>query len=278
MRKVVLVTGGYGGLGLPTCLQLASKNYIVYAGTRNSKPRKKATIKYIQIDVNNSNSVKKAIDTIIAKEGRIDVLINNAGYCLSGALETISIEQAKKQFETNFFGMVRCIKAVLPYMRKQRSGKIINISSSSGLRGRECASMYCASKFAVEGLSESLYWELKPFGIYVKVIEPSGTLTNFRKNMEFGNIHLKCYEEMHKNLKDYFDNPKSYEWLLRPEEVAKKIVEAVIDDSNVFRYQVGSSIELAKEKLREPRFIMKRYPFIIKAFKFVVKKIKIFFK
>jgi hypothetical protein len=112
----------------------------------------------------------------------------------------------------------------------------------------------------------------------VKIIEPPGAVTNFRKNMDFGVVHIECYDNMHKDLKGYFDHPDSHKWLLKPEDVAEKIVESIVIDSDIFRYQVGPSLEIAKEKLKEPRLIMKKYPFIIKAFKFSMRKIKSLYK
>jgi NAD(P)-dependent dehydrogenase (short-subunit alcohol dehydrogenase family) len=140
-------------------------------------------LKVIQMDVDQCSSVKKAIKKIFDEEKRIDILINNAGYGLFGALEDFTIEDIKKQFETNFFGAIRTIQQVLPIMRSQRSGNIVNISSISGLIGFPASSVYASSKFALEGMSESLSYEVEPYGINVILIEPGVINTNFVENI-----------------------------------------------------------------------------------------------
>ena len=136
-------------------------------------------IRVVQLDVTDDYSVKNAVDHIISEAGRIDVLVNNAGYSLGGALEDLSMEEIKSQYETNLFGLIRVIQAVLPTMRKQRSGRILNISSGTGIFGFPGISAYVSTKFAVEGLSESIAFELEPFGIKVILIEPGFVKTNF---------------------------------------------------------------------------------------------------
>jgi short-subunit dehydrogenase len=135
------------------------------------------------MDVDDCGSVKEAIKKIFEEEKRIDILINNAGYGLFGALEDLTIEDIKKQFETNFFGAIRTIQQVLPIMRSQRSGNIINISSMSGFIGFPASSVYVSSKFALEGMSESLSYEVEPYGINVILIEPGVINTNFVENL-----------------------------------------------------------------------------------------------
>jgi NAD(P)-dependent dehydrogenase (short-subunit alcohol dehydrogenase family) len=140
-------------------------------------------ITVVQLDVTDDNSVKNAVDHIISEAGRIDVLVNNAGYSLGGALEDLSMEEIKSQYETNLFGLIRVSQAVLPTMRKQRSGRILNISSGAGIFGFPGLSAYVSTKFAVEGLSESIAYELEPFGIKVILIEPGFIKTNFAHAM-----------------------------------------------------------------------------------------------
>jgi NAD(P)-dependent dehydrogenase (short-subunit alcohol dehydrogenase family) len=191
-QKVSIVTGSSSGIGLETALTLARNGYFTYATMRNPKkdaPIKNALkkenlpIKVIQLDVINDESLKNAIDQVTSEAGRIDVLVNNAGYGLVGALEELSMEEIKTQYETNLFGLVRVIQAVLPTMRKQRSGRILNLSSGAGLFGYPGGSAYVSSKFAVEGLSESMAYELEPFGIRVILIEPGFVQTNFANSM-----------------------------------------------------------------------------------------------
>jgi NAD(P)-dependent dehydrogenase (short-subunit alcohol dehydrogenase family) len=191
-QKVSIVTGSSSGIGLETALTLARNGYFTYATMRNPEkgaPIKNAlkkedlSIKVIQLDVIDDESLKNAIDHVTSEAGRIDVLVNNAGYGLVGALEELSMEEIKTQYETNLFGLVRVIQAVLPTMRKQRSGRILNLSSGAGLFGYPGGSAYVSSKFAVEGLSESMAYELEPFGIRVILIEPGFVQTNFANSM-----------------------------------------------------------------------------------------------
>jgi NAD(P)-dependent dehydrogenase (short-subunit alcohol dehydrogenase family) len=191
-QKVSIVTGSSSGIGLETALILARNGYFTYATMRNPEkdaPIKNALkkenlpIKAIQLDVIDDESLKNAIDHVTSEAGRIDVLVNNAGYGLVGALEELSMEEIKAQYETNLFGLVRVIQAVLPTMRKQRSGRILNLSSGAGLFGYPGGSAYVSSKFAVEGLSESMAYELEPFGIRVILIEPGFVQTNFANSM-----------------------------------------------------------------------------------------------
>ena len=191
-QKVALVTGSSSGIGLESALLLARNGYITYATMRS--PEKDTSIKaaaqneslpirVVQLDVTDENSVKNAVDQVISEAGRIDVLVNNAGYSLGGALEDLSMEEIKPQFETNLFGLIRVTQAVLPIMRKQRSGRILNISSGSGIFGFPGLSVYVSTKFAVEGLSESMAYELEPFGIKVILVEPGFVKTNFEHAM-----------------------------------------------------------------------------------------------
>ncbi len=191
-HKVIIVTGSSSGIGLESALLLARNGYITYATMRS--PEKDTTIKtavqkeglpitVVQLDVTDDNSVKNAVDHIISEAGRIDVLVSNAGYSLAGALEDLSMEEIKSQYETNLFGLIRVSQAVLPTMRKQRSGRILNISSGAGIFGFPGLSAYVSTKFAVEGLSESIAYELEPFGIKMILIEPGFIKTNFAHAM-----------------------------------------------------------------------------------------------
>ena len=191
-QKVSVVTGSSSGIGLETALILARNGYFTYATMRTPEkdvPIKAAVekeslpIKVIQLDVTDDESLKNAINHVTSEAGRIDVLVNNAGYGLVGALEELSMEEIKAQYETNLFGLVRVIQAVLPTMRKQRSGRILNLSSGAGLLGYPGGSAYVSTKFAVEGLSESIAYELEPFGIKVILIEPGFVHTNFANSM-----------------------------------------------------------------------------------------------
>lgn len=142
-------------------------------------------IAVVQLDVTDDNSIKRAVEQILREKGRIDVLVNNAGYGLAGAFEDSSLDEIEAQYKTNVFGLIRTTQAVLPAMRKQRSGTIVNISSAAGKVGYPAASVYVSTKHAIEGLSESMAYELEPFGIKVRVVEPGVIKTNFGEGMIF---------------------------------------------------------------------------------------------
>jgi len=181
MSKVILITGVSSGLGKCTAEYLAQKGHVIYGTSRKSIESHKR-INILIADVTDPASVKLAVETVLKKEGRIDVLINNAGMGISGSIEYSTAEAIKLQMDTNFIGTVNLIQAVLPAMRKLSHGTIINISSIGGLMGLPYQGFYSASKFAVEGMSEALRMELKPFDIKVVVIRPGDFFTNFTSN------------------------------------------------------------------------------------------------
>lgn len=191
-QKVAVVTGSSTGIGYETSLALANNGYFTYATVRDIQKSKELEriahvknipLKIIEMNVDSDNSVKDTIEKITSEYGRIDILVNNAGYGLFGALEDLEMNEIKKQFETNVFGIMRVIKNVLPAMRLQRTGIIVNISSISGLAGIPSQSAYAGTKFAVEGLSESLSYELEPFGIKIVLVEPGVINTEFVQDL-----------------------------------------------------------------------------------------------
>ena len=191
-QKVAVVTGSSTGIGYETSLALANNGYFTYATVSDIQNTneieriahvKNIPLKIIEMNVDNDNSVKDTIEKITSEYGRIDILVNNAGYGLFGALEDLEMNEIKKQFETNVFGIMRVIKNVLPAMRLQRTGIIVNISSISGLAGIPSQSAYAGTKFAVEGLSESLSYELEPFGIKIVLVEPGVINTEFVQDL-----------------------------------------------------------------------------------------------
>jgi short-subunit dehydrogenase len=182
MGKVALITGISSGFGKATAGILSNKGYTVYGISRKQSDDFIADIKVLQADVTDIISVRKAVKTLIDKEGHIDVLINNAGMGISGSIEDSLPEDISLQMNTNFMGYVNMIQAVLPDMRKQSEATIVNISSIGGLMGLPYQGFYSASKFAVEGLSEALRMELKPYNIKVIVIQPGDFFTNFTAN------------------------------------------------------------------------------------------------
>ena len=183
--KVILITGASSGIGKASAEYLAQQGHTVFGTSRypGSYP-KPNNYTILQMDVTEIESIETAVNRIIQDKGKIDVLINNAGFGIAGAMEDISISKAKEQFETNFFGAVRLIKSVLPIMRKQDSGLIINISSIGGLIGLPYQGIYSASKFAIEGLTESLHKELHSSKIKITLVEPGDFKTSFTEKRE----------------------------------------------------------------------------------------------
>ena len=184
MTKVVLITGASSGMGELTARFLNENNYIVYAGTRDKKLDIPSipNVNNIYLDVTDSESMKLAVQSIVAKEGRIDVLVNNAGFGLVSTAEEATDEEIFKQFDVNVFGVMKMTRTVLPYMRKAKSGVIINISSFLGKIGLPLLSHYNASKYAVEGFVDSIRFEVSPYNIRVHSIQSGLFSTNFAKS------------------------------------------------------------------------------------------------
>jgi NAD(P)-dependent dehydrogenase (short-subunit alcohol dehydrogenase family) len=249
--KVALVTGSSSGIGFETSLMLARAGFNTYASMRNLEKSKNLTeiakkeklpLQVVQLDVNNDGSVKDAIVKILKADQRIDVLINNAGYGLFGSVEDTSIEEIKAQFETNFFGVVRVTQQVLPLMRRQNSGTIVNVSSVGGQIGLPALSAYHSTKFALEGLSESIAFELEPFGIRVVIIEPGVIRTNILNSSSSAKKALdpkSPYFSLSQKLNDNFKSMMESELSSPPEEVAKVILQAVTSENPQLRYSVG---------------------------------------
>src|SRR5450432_1795617 len=172
MKKVILITGASSGIGLACANALQSKGHTVYGSARDLNRLKSVLFKPVELDVSDDVSVNIAVNEIIRVEGKLDVLVNNAGNGVAGPAYAMPVDYAKKQFEVNFFGVVRMCSTVLPYMIEKNNGVVINISSLAGLFGLPYQSMYCASKFAVEGYSQSLRMELRNTGVKVVLINP----------------------------------------------------------------------------------------------------------
>ncbi|MGI0026910.1 MAG: SDR family oxidoreductase [Nitrosopumilaceae archaeon] len=247
MEKVAIVTGSSSGIGFETALDLAREGYFTYATMRNTKKgneikeiAKKENLKLetLELDVDKEDSVKNAINKIVKEKGRIDILVNNAGYGLFGCLEDISMEELKAQFETNFFGVVRVSQAVIPVMRKQKSGIIINISSVAGRIGFPVSPGYISSKFAIEGLSESMRYELAPFGINTIIIEPGVIKTNFMSSTKKSVKSDSVYKDI--TNKVIAGITMMSEMGTPPKEVANTIIKAIKSDNPLPRYVVGN--------------------------------------
>src|SRR2546423_14527433 len=247
MEKVAIVTGSSSGIGFETALELAREGYFTYATMRNTK--KGDTIKEIakkenlkletrELDVDKEDSVKNAINKIVKEKGRIDILVNNAGYGLFGCLEDISMEELKAQFETNFFGVVRVSQAIIPVMRNQKSGIIVNVSSVAGRIGFPVSPGYISSKFAIEGLSESMRYELSPFGINVIIIEPGVIKTNFMSSTKKSIKSDSAYKDI--TNKVIMGITMMSEMGTAPKEVANLIIKAIKSENPLPRYVVGN--------------------------------------
>lgn len=258
MNKVALITGASSGIGFETSLTLARNEFRTFATMRNlSKSRKireiakkeRLPLTVIPLDVNDNASIRTAIQNILVEAKRIDVVINNAGYGLFGAVEDLSMDKIIDQFETNFFGVVRVVKSVLPIMRNQRSGTIINISSMVGRVAMPLNSVYVASKFALEGFSESIRHELSKFGINVILIEPGIVRTGFFDNLQKSkNEAAKSpYSALLKRRLSRFKSVSESN-SSSPSQVAKAILKALQSKSSNFRYIVGEDAIIVLEK------------------------------
>ena len=248
MKKVILITGASSGIGHETALLLVKKGFVVYGAARRldrMQNLKDAGVKLISMDVTDDSSMIKGVDEILLNEKRIDVLINNAGYGSFGALEDVSIAEAKNQFEVNVFGLARLTQLVLPYMREQHSGKIINVASMGGKFGEPHGSWYHATKYAVEGLSDCLRMELKQFGIDVVIIEPGAIITEWENIASenllkvSGNTAYKDLAEKHSKMFD-----KIYKRGSLPIVIARKITKAVMAEKPKTRYSAGGGAKL----------------------------------
>jgi NAD(P)-dependent dehydrogenase (short-subunit alcohol dehydrogenase family) len=255
MEKVALVTGSSSGIGLETALALAKDGFHTFASMRDTKKsgeieyaakKENIAIDIIELDVNSEESIVSAIKKITSDNGRIDVLVNNAGYGQFGCTEDVSVNDFRKQFETNFFSIVRVIQEVAPIMRKQNSGIIVNISSVVGRMGLPGSSAYISTKFALEGLSECLRYELGQFGIKTTLIEPGVIKTNFFNSMRVPESKI---DPKYKTLTDNIlaGLKMMVEMGTAPSQVANVILKAIHDDEILPRYVVGTDAAMFME-------------------------------
>lgn len=239
MNKIVLITGASSGIGKKTALLLNEAGYMVYAASRRMNQMndlKSKGVKILEMDVTQDFQMIKAIDLIIKEEGRIDILINNAGFGLYGALEDVPVEVARYQMEVNVFGLARLTQLVLPHMRQQRSGKIVNITSIAGKVVAPYGAWYHSSKFAVEALSDALRNEVKKFGIDVIVIEPGVIKT------EFGNTATE-------NLLKYSGNSEYQQGALATATAFNQMFEKGFETSVIAKL-IGKAIQAKHPKTR----------------------------
>jgi len=266
-QKVAIITGSSTGIGYETSLALARDGFLTYATMRNldkaqniksAAAKESLPLHVTPLDVTDDLSVKNAVQSILSKEGRIDILVNNAGYVLGGAFEDLTIDEIKEQYETNFFGLIRVTQAVLPIMRKQKSGVIVNISSGAGRFGYPGHSAYISTKFAVEGISESMSYELEPFGIKVVIVEPGVIRTNIvntmvvaRKSQDPNSPYSQMMQKMANTFQELMKNSSS------PDLVANVVLKAVKDKNPNLRYLAGNDVEQwlgAKRNMSDEEF------------------------
>ncbi|CAJ1404514.1 unnamed protein product [Effrenium voratum] len=255
---VALVTGANSGLGLALAVKLA-KNHLVFAGMR-ALSKKDALVEAatqaavsenlrpLELDVNSDASVD-ALGPVLKEAGRVDVLVNNAGYSQAGSVEFISMEAMKAQMETNLFGVIRCQKACLPFMRAQKSGKIINISSVGGVYGQPFNDIYCASKFALEGMIESQAPVFRTFGVYVSCVQPGAIKSSFFQNAQRpdpSKLPAEYAQPLQSTLEAYRTSASSGQ---TPEEVADVIIQQIVEAAEPpVRVQTNPSIQFVFEQ------------------------------
>lgn len=260
---VVLITGAAQGIGFTVAYQLAKAGYCVYAMVRSSSATEELDQaieqfggKLIKVigDVTDASSVEEVIQKIIRESGHIDAIINNACHVVVGTCETCTIEEQKKSMDVNYFGVVHVLQSALPYMRDQRSGQIINISSVAGYEPFPHLETYVASKFALEGLTESLASHLAPWNIRVSLIEPGGVKTEAPRRAPLGSRSLKdtnAYKEYCLHAKEQMKD--SYSDSIETIEIARLVQKILEDDKPHLRYPVGDFAKIrAQERFRDP--------------------------
>jgi NAD(P)-dependent dehydrogenase (short-subunit alcohol dehydrogenase family) len=242
-EKVALVTGVSSGIGRAIAGLLSRHGFRVFGTTRGNGGAKRAleNVELVHVDVRDEESVHSCVRTVLDRAGRIDALVNNAGYTLIGSLEETTTEEAKRLFETNFFGVLRMTQAVLRFMREQRSGRVANIGSLVGFVPAPYQGIYCASKHALEGYSESLDHEVRQFGIRVSVIEPGFTRTNIAQNSQIAGDPLDVYTEgRNRVLQAVAQNIAKG---ATPVGVAEVVLKALTSESPRSRYPVGREVK-----------------------------------
>lgn len=241
MNKVVLITGASSGIGKTTAEFLTQKGFKVYGTSRSTRPDN-FTFNVLQLNVNETETIQKAIALVLKNEGRLDVVINNAGMGITGPIEDTPTEEMRNVFDTNLFGAIEVIKAVLPQMRQQKSGLIINITSIAGYMGLPFRGMYSASKAAFEIVTETLRMEVREFGIHVTNVAPGDFATNIAagryhtpvfENSAYKEIYQKNLETMDAHVAGGGD----------PKEMAEKIYEIIQNPNPKIHYKVGTFLQ-----------------------------------
>lgn len=242
MSKVVLITGGSSGIGKSIGEFLHQKGFIVYGTSRNPEKVLNSIFPLVALDVRDVESIHLAVAQIIQSTGRLDVVINNAGVGITGPLEEIPMEEIKNNFDTNFFGPIAVMKAVLPQMRQQKLGLIVNITSIAGYMGLPYRSVYSASKGALELITEALRMEVKSFGIQITNVAPGDFATNiaagrFHAPIIQGSDYERAYGSILKTMDEHVDSGSN------PNEMAEAVFQIIQDKNPRIHYKVGAFMQ-----------------------------------
>jgi len=242
MSKVILITGGSSGIGKSVGTFLSRKGYVVYGTSRTPERYTDSEFPLVTLDVGEANSIAEAVKTVISKTGRIDVLINNAGAGITGPVEEIPEEEIKRNFETNFFGPINVIKTVLPHMRSQKSGLIINVTSIAGYMGLPYRGVYSASKGALELITEAFRMEVKHFNIQMVNVAPGDFATNiaagrYHAPLKQDSPYQKAYGNTLKLMNQHVDSGQD------PELMAKAIFKIINTKKPKIHYKVGDFLQ-----------------------------------
>lgn len=280
-QKTVLITGAANGIGKATAIAFVEKGYITYAtdkDTTNMKDLEKLGCRIRYIDVTIDSIMTSRIKGIEAETGGIDILVNNAGYGQNGVLEELSIDQIRKQFEVNVFGLIRMTQLVLPKMRERKSGRIINVGSVGGEFTTPGASAYHASKYALESFTDGMRGELRQFGIEVVLIKPGGVYTNFMNTANklypepmADGTYNEMREKFIKQSNAMFDPKNRTYGILTPEKVASVILKSAEKQKPKTRYRIGALAKITP-KIRSLKSDRGFDKFMLKQFKVSTKK------
>jgi NAD(P)-dependent dehydrogenase (short-subunit alcohol dehydrogenase family) len=260
-QQVWFVTGGNKGLGAAIVKEALENGYKVVAAARNIKAAKETlgtnpNLLVVKLDITNNEQVKNAVSAAIERFGQIDVLVNNAGYGLLGYFEEMSDQLIESQFQTNVFGTMKITRAILPIMRKQGSGLVVVVSSTSGIKAVNGGSVYSASKFAVEGWAEGMNIDLKPFGIRFMLLEPGPFRTDFaneKASMQLPDLEIEGYEDGRTNLGKIFQGMDGNQ-SGNPAKLASGLVEVVNSENPPLRLLIGKSSITAVDTYYKNRF------------------------
>ncbi len=257
MKNVVLITGASSGIGKAIALHLSERNYTVYGTSRNPKPGVDLPFQMVALDVQDQDSINKAVDSIIEKEGQIDILVNNAGVGITGPMEETPLSEVENAMNTNFYGPLRVLQAVLPHMRKRKSGRVINITSIAGYMGLPYRGIYSASKGALEIATEAYRMECAHLNIHFSNVAPGDFATNiaagrFHAPVNENGDYAQGYSHTLKLIDDHVDDGND------PKEVAEKIAEILKEKNPGIHYKVGSFLQkisiVLKKILPEKRY------------------------